>query len=664
MKRHGLLKLALAAGLIFTVAAFWQLSRDGFGYGKLLGGYNWKYLLVMAVVLLSGLGYLGGLVLAWTPRLDGALTSAGKLQRRLERLGWLNGLGLLLLGLGVPLVVMVWPFSEVFVSLGPRLWFYWSLGLVGALLFKALRPGTPDFEALLASLLTLGVVGELIANLPALSASAFSLTWSEGSRYYNASLYFARQVYATVLPLPTLHPTRYFLQSLAFLIPSASIAFDRLWQVFLWLVCNGLAAWALVRRLRLGDRLWAFLGAAWVFLFLFQGPVYYHLVLCTVPVLVWFDGRRFWRSLGVVLAASLWAGLSRINWYPVPGVLAAALYLLEEPQGRRVFWRYLAAPAAWVLAGTGLAFLANQMYIRLSGNPPEVFGSALSSPLLWYRLWPNSTYGAGLLLAMGVIFLPALVLISLMVLPGWHRWAPIRLLGLAGILAAFLASGIVVSVKIGGGGDLHNMDTFIFFLALVTAYTVFDRLAPEGEQAETARRFTPATPTRAGALAGRTVAVLLLLAAAMPLVTVADTLAPVPPPKAGPARQAEVITILQKLVDQQQSQGPVLFITERQLITFHYLKVTDFEPEYEKVFLMEMVMSGNQAYLERFHDDLLNHRFSMIVTERMNSLIKDRTFQFSEENNLWVEQVEFPIRQSYQLSQQFDDMNFDVYLPH
>jgi hypothetical protein len=157
---------------------------------------------------------------------------------------------------------------------------------------------------------------------------------------------------------------------------------------------------------------------------------------------------------------------------------------------------------------------------------------------------------------------------------------------------------------------------------------------------------------------------LVLLVAAMPLVSVADTLAPVPLPKASPARQVEIIATLQKLVDQQQSRGPVLFITERQLITFHYLAVADFEPEYEKVFLMEMVMSGNQAYLDRFHNDLLSHRFSMIVTERMNSLIQDPSYhQFSEENNLWVEQVEFPVRQSYQLSQQFDDMNFDVYLP-
>jgi len=655
MKRPWLLRLILAIGLLLAAAGLWQLSQDGIGFGKLFGKYNWKYLLVMAVAAASLLGYAGGLWLTWSTAGTAAEARLYRIRSRLEQSGWLNWIGLLALGLGVPLVVMVWPFSEVFISLAPRLWLLWLLALPGLVLVQAARPGTSLFRAFLASLLGLGLVTELLTNLPALSASAFSLEWSEGSRYYNASLFAARQVYGTTLPLPILHPTRYFLQSLAFLVPGAGIAFHRLWQVFLWLACNGLAVWALVRRLKLANRFLAGLAAAWVFLFFFQGPIYYHLVLCSVPVLLWFDRNKFLRSLGVVLLASVWAGLSRINWYPAPGLLAATLYLLEERQGERPFWRYLLAPAAWVLAGTGLAFLVNQVYISISGNPPEVFGSALSSPLLWYRLFPNATYGPGLLLASLAAYLPLAAVLAFKLLPGLSRWAPIRLLGLAGVLGAFYAGGVVVSVKIGGGANLHNLDTFILFMAVVAAYIFFDLFTPDREAQPSARRSSPA------AAAG--LAVAILVAVAMPLTTAASSLSAIPAPKASPDRQAQVLAILQKLIDSNAGNGPVLFITERQLVTFHSLKVTSFEPEYEKVFLMEMVMSGNQAYLSRFHTDLAQHHFSSIVTERMNSNIQDHTYQFSEENNLWVAQVETPVHATYQLTSQFDDLDLDVYTP-
>ena len=49
--------------------------------------------------------------------------------------------------------------------------------------------------------------------------------------------------------------------------------------------------------------------------------------------------------------------------------------------------------------------------------------------------------------------------------------------------------------------------------------------------------------------------------------------------------------------------GPVLFINERQLVTFGDVRVP-LVPDYEAVTLMEMAMSGNQVYLDRFYDDL------------------------------------------------------------
>ena len=54
-----------------------------------------------------------------------------------------------------------------------------------------------------------------------------------------------------------------------------------------------------------------------------------------VILVLWgFDATHFWRNLVLVLVASLWAGISRVNWLPVPGMLAAALYLLEVKADR------------------------------------------------------------------------------------------------------------------------------------------------------------------------------------------------------------------------------------------------------------------------------------------------------------------------------------------
>ena len=38
------------------------------------------------------------------------------------------------------------------------------------------------------------------------------------------------------------------------------------------------------------------------------------------------------------------------------------------------------------------------------------------------------------------------------------------------ILLIFFAGGIVVSVKIGGGSNLHNMDAFLVFLLVAAVY--------------------------------------------------------------------------------------------------------------------------------------------------------------------------------------------------
>jgi hypothetical protein len=379
-----------------------------------------------------------------------------------------------------------------------------------------------------------------------------------------------------------------------------------------------------------------------------MGPVYYHLILCAALVLWGFDRKRFWRSLVVVIAASLWAGISRINWYPLPGLLAALLYLLEEPLNGRPFWRYLARPAAWALAGVGAALLANAAYVRFSGNPPEVFGSALNSPLLWYRLLPNATYGPGVLLA-SLMLLPVGAALAWGLLRAWRagaRWHILRLLELAGILAVFLGGGLLVSIKVGGGSNLHNLDSLIVLLAVAAGYIFFQRFTPDRAAAQ-----LPVLPRW-----------LVLVNVALVLISAAGllNLEPRPAPKMS---EAQALQWLQGLIDRySQDERPVLMITERQLLSFHQIKLKSFEPSYEKVFLMEMAMSGNPAYLAKYFNDIKQRKFSLIITEPMNMHIQQEE-QFSEENNYWVRRIEEPTVGRYELVGKLDDYPIAVYAP-
>jgi hypothetical protein len=118
-----------------------------------------------------------------------------------------------------------------------------------------------------------------------ISAHPFSLGWSEASRYYYASLFFAEKLYGFDAPPSVLHPTRYLLQSLPFIISDTPIWLHRLWQVFLWLFTSIATAYFLQKRLRIPKSFegWAF--GLWIFLFLLLAPVYYHLQVIAILVL-------------------------------------------------------------------------------------------------------------------------------------------------------------------------------------------------------------------------------------------------------------------------------------------------------------------------------------------------------------------------------------------
>jgi hypothetical protein len=109
--------------------------------------------------------------------------------------------------------------------------------------------------------------------------------------------------------------------------------------------------------------------------------------------------------------------------------------------------------------------------------------------------------------------------------------------------------------------------------------------------------------------------------------------------------------------------GEVLFISQRQLLTFNYVKNVHLVPEDELVFLMEMAMSGNTAYLDAFHTEISHQRFAMIVAEPLVIQWQGKSHGFGEENDAWVKQVSEPVLCYYEPSITLDSVGLVLYIP-
>jgi hypothetical protein len=545
--------------------------------------------------------------------------------------------------LAVPLSVCIFLFIKYrllggFIpQAGPSLWLLWGLCLGVA---AALKAGFKYSWAQLFALVFLvqGVALAVISFIPAVSTYPFSLEWSESSRYYYGSLIFASRIYGQAEPLSILHPTRYFMQSVPYLVNGLPIWAHRLWQVLLWVCVTGITAYLFTRRLRIGSRMIAALAAMWFFLYLLQGAVYYHLQVMIWIILLGVSMKHPWRSLLAVLLASAWAGMSRVNWFPVPAMLAIGLYLLEEPlQSYHNSLQYLLKPTLWFVVGTLTALVSQSLYILWSGNSNNLaaFGSSFTSDLIWKRLWPNSTFPLGVVPGIVIVSVPLIVIIIYALWGHFSAWHPIRLLGLAAMLVVLFAGGLVVSVKIGGGGDLHNMDAYMVLLGIIGGYLYFDRAVLD----------EPAPQNKLPLLASYFA---LIVPVGFAIVSVAL-------PKPHDTVQAlQDLQTLKSTVTQAAAQGKqVLFINQRHLLADGDITSVPLIPEYELVTLNEMAMSDNRPYLNQFYIDLHNHRFGMIVVSAQNTQRQPSNYPFAAENNIWLKKVATPLLCEYQVQTAF-----------
>jgi hypothetical protein len=546
---------------------------------------------------------------------------------------------LLLLGFSLVWFFRLVIFANTLPQIAPIFWVFLWASLIQSLGLKLF--GYKWHFAFALVVVIQGLIYQVYGSLTAVSAYPFSIGYSEASRHYYASMFHAKSLYGLDLPYPFLHPSRYALLSLPFLVNGLPLWFHRLWQSILWIALTGASSILLARRLQVKGWTYFFI-AAWAYLYFLQGAVYYHLQACVILILAGVSSKSFWRSLIFVLLASLWAGISRVNWFPVPALLAIAIYVLENAINDKG-WRYWVAPFIYGVGGLVAAAFGQFFYIQISGNADvKNFGSSFSSDLLWNRLLPNDIF-SGVLIGIALVSAPLIFSLVQNMRGRLSNLHPLRLLALLGLVLALFLGGLVVSVKIGGGGDLHNMDAFLVMLALIAATFFAGQVESEDGKNSAWGKIS------AWALAA---ALLIPLLYAIPRVGFFyqyDSL----------AAQKDIQT-LQSYAEE--STGEVLFVTERQLFTYGELKNIPMTPEYEQIELMEFAMSGNRGALEKFYADLNNRRFAIIIAEEQKFALQKHG-AFKEENNAWVKYVGAPILCAYKPVETLTTTNIQIFVP-
>jgi len=529
---------------------------------------------------------------------------------------------------------------------------WWMILFAATVLKEALQ--TSWMSGFAVVLVLLGISCEIMVRFNLVTDYPLSMGWSEGSRYYYASLFFSKQIYGKVFPLSTLHPSRYLLQSFPFLFPSLGLFAHRFWQFILWIGLTAAGSIAITKRVFREEASLRWITAGWLFLFLLRVGVYYHLEIMVILPLLFISLSKHWQSLITVIVASIWAGISRVNWFPMPALIAIAIYLLEVPvasaAGGRISFKqlakYLSRPSLWAITGLVSALFAQWAYVYISGNAQNAsaFTSSFTSDLLWYRLWPNPNYPMGVIPAILFISGP-LIIIIFMAARHWKSMHTVRWVGLIAMLIFLFTGSAVVSTKIGGGGDLHNMDTFAVFVSIVALcfFSGYSHVEPGNPKMEI--RPVP----------------VLMVALITPLLFLIPMLSPYP--KFNHQRNQQAHQQLIDAVNKIGKAGPVLFINERQLTALGEVDVP-LVYDYEVVTLMEMAMSGNQVYLDRLYSDLAHHRFAAIISGRQNLVIKQEGI-FSEENNVWNTRVSPYILCHYESNTTIDadESRIEIYVP-
>jgi len=664
-----LLILALSSWLLaFSVVEFETIA---WGSGIWLGQFSFKWALAFFVFVLFCVFCLGAVViLLWTPQRLASLI--GRFSSFRERLGFVRWVLAIVI-----LIVPVWLLQYTFYGavlyrpyLRILLW-----GLSTIFLGSLLTRGTKElltWRALLAALVLTSGVFNFVVPLAGVTSYPFSLGWSEGNRLWDYSVLFGSYLYdyPTDKSIPVLLDIgRQFLGGIPFLVPGVTIWQARLWVALTNVIPYLILGWIAFRFPKKYFLHWVLTGI-WAFTFVRQGPIHPPLLLSAIVVaLVW--AQSLWIAIPLIIASSYFAEVSRYTWLFAPGIWAGMLELSgivwqNGTLARRAWVRAVSVGLAGVFGGYFIPkFVPSAIaWITSFGAQPDseivaglgtgvtvssVSAEASSQPLLWYRLFPNATLEYGILISLLLAVAPLVAI--LIYLSATRRWALNIWQKLALILPllAFLVVGLIVSVKIGGGGNLHNMDMFIIGLLFATAMAWRNGGREWIQQAATSPMWVRLMILLLIIIPGLQPLMSLVpisisedMAAVMTLADVPDTASI---PETLPSKQdtMKALERIRREVELAGSSGDILFMDQRQLLTFGYIKEIPLIPEYDKKVLINQAMSEDAQYFQSFYHDLASQRFSLIISNPLHMRIQTDTDDFGAENNAWVKWVSTPV---------------------
>ncbi len=141
-----------------------------------------------------------------------------------------------------------------------------------------------------------------------------------------------------------------------------------------------------------------------------------------------------------------------------------------------------------------------------------------------------------------------------------------------------------------------------------------------------------------------------------------------PPEMLGANETNSELERLQERVACAAQYGEVLFMDQRQLLTFGHMGDLELLPEYEKKYVMNQALSSNADYFDIFASRLAAGNYSMIITERQalryKLLEEDRLGDsLVEENNAWVRWVTIPLLQYYESISNRPGTGIEVFVP-
>lgn len=637
----------LRIGWLLLVVLIVVGSRDlyirgsGTGKGEFLGAFSTEWGIGLIGYGLIALGVVSLCIygLLWPNRMMERINNFEDRFDQTKYLSWMIVIGSLLF----PLIFLLGPWGWRFDLPNFQIMLLVCFSILGGISLPV--KSVPWLErATLMILLSasLFIISErflLVTDYP------FATTWSEGNRLWDYSLYFDRDQYtfSEDFSYPTyLTPGRHGLWGLPFLfLSNPSIVVMRIWDTVLWTfpyLFLGLTVFS-SRHSSLPVS-WRWIMTIWTFLFLYQGPIYAPLILSGIIFALGYHRHRFWQSLLITAFACFYAGISRWTWMVAPAAWAVLWALVEEDLGQNL-WKRIQRPLFLGLAGL-LGSLLSLIFMDLAfPRPDPVYSTSLNQPLLWYRLWSSATNPTGVVNGLIYAVGPLLIWLIIMIVRQRVRWDWLKVIATLGTLIAFLGMGLVASVKIGGGSNIHNLDMFlvslVFLLGLITSKRgVF---------------------TQFPGYAWMILAVVLFL----PIWNLAGVDLELDIPE--DSTHQDAVAEIRIAVEGAAEEGEVLFIDQRQLLTFGEISKVPLVMEYELKDMMNQAMGHNETYFEGFREDIENQRFRLIVSDPLYIVFQGQKIAFGEENDAWVEEVTIPILEHYKTVMRFDMHNIWLLAP-